>query len=42
MKTEVDSAEIDELLKLLAEAPRRIAAATKGLAEDRLYMRTEE
>lgn len=42
MKTEVNSAEIEQFLKLLAEAPRRIASATKDLAEAQLYLRTEE
>jgi hypothetical protein len=42
MKTEVNPAEVEHFLKLLAEAPRQIAMATKGLAEARLYLRTEE
>jgi uncharacterized damage-inducible protein DinB len=42
MKTEVNSVEIEQFLKNLADAPRRIAAATKGLAEARLYVRTGE
>src|SRR5688572_31075970 len=41
MKTEVNAAEVEQFLQLLAEAPRRIAAATKGIAETRLYLRTE-
>lgn len=41
MKTEVNSAEIEQFLKLLAEAPRRIAAAKDGVAESRLYERTD-
>src|SRR5688572_1000911 len=41
MKTEVNAAEVEQFLQLLAEAPRRIAAATKGLLESRLYLRTE-
>jgi hypothetical protein len=39
---EVSRAEIEQFRQLLAEAPRRIAAATKELAETRLYLRTEE
>lgn len=41
MKTEVNSAELEQFLELLREAPRRIAAATDGVAESRLYLRTE-
>jgi len=37
-----NSAEIDQFLKLLAEAPRRIAVATKGHLESRLNIRTEK
>jgi uncharacterized damage-inducible protein DinB len=39
---EINPAEIEQFLKLLADAPRRIAAATKGLPEAQLYLRTEE
>jgi hypothetical protein len=42
VRTEVTSAEIEQFLKLLVEAPRRIATATKGLAEAQFYLRTEE
>ena len=42
MKMEVNSAEIEQFLELLREAPRRIAAATGGVAESRLYLRTRE
>jgi uncharacterized damage-inducible protein DinB len=42
MKTDVNSVEIEQFLKLLADAPRRIAAATKGLPEAQLYLRTQE
>ena len=39
---DINSTEIKQFLSLLAEAPRRIADATKGLAESRLYLRTKE
>ena len=42
MNTEVNSAEIERFLELLRSAPRRIAAATDGVAEARLYLRTED
>jgi hypothetical protein len=42
VKLEINSAEIEQFLKLLAEAPRCIATATKDLAEVRLYLRTKE
>jgi hypothetical protein len=41
MKTEVNSAEVEQFLELLREAPRRIAAAAGRVAEARLYLRTE-
>jgi DinB superfamily len=41
MTTEIHSTEITHFLELLAEAPRRIAVATKGLLEPRLTLRTE-
>jgi uncharacterized damage-inducible protein DinB len=37
---EINSAEIERFLELLAEAPRRIASVTKGLTEARLTLRT--
>ncbi len=42
MTTEIHSTEIAHFLESLAEAPRRIAVATKGLPEARLTLRTEE
>jgi len=40
-KIEIHSIAIEHVLELLAEAPRRIALATKGLTETRLSLRTE-
>src|SRR5688500_4951446 len=40
-RIEANAADIKIFLELLADAPRRIAAATKGLLESRLYLRTE-
>jgi hypothetical protein len=42
MKTEANSAQIEQFLELLRQAPQRIAAATDGVAESRLYLRTDE
>jgi hypothetical protein len=42
MKPEVNSAEIEQFLGLLREAPRRIAAATNAVTESQLYLRTED
>ena len=42
MSTEIHSTEIVHFLEYLAEAPRRIAVATKGLPKPRLTLRTEE
>ena len=39
---EINPAEIDQFLKLLAEAPRRIENVTKGLSQARLNLRTQE
>lgn len=41
MGAEVNSTEIEHFIELLAEAPRRIAVATKSLTEARLTLRTE-
>ncbi|MCM3871911.1 MAG: DinB family protein [Pyrinomonadaceae bacterium] len=38
----VDPAEIENVLKLLAETPRRIASASKGLESNRLHSRPDE
>ena len=38
----VAPAEIETLLKLLAQTPRRLAAASKGLEDTRLYFRPDE
>ena len=42
MTTEIHSVEIAHFLEHLAEAPQRIAVATKGLPELRLTLRTEQ
>jgi DinB family protein len=42
MTTEIHSTDIAHFLEHLAEAPRRIAVATKGLPEPRLTLRTQE
>jgi uncharacterized damage-inducible protein DinB len=42
MKTEANSAQIEQFLELLRQAPQRIAAATDGVAKSRLYLRTDE
>jgi len=39
--TEINSTEIARFLETLAEAPSRIAVATKGIPETRLTLRTE-
>jgi len=39
---EINPAEIDRFLTLLAEAPRRIENATHGLSQARLNLRTQE
>lgn len=39
---EIDSAGVEHFLKQLAEAPRRISGATRGISETRLTQRTQD
>jgi uncharacterized damage-inducible protein DinB len=38
----VTTAEIDEILRLLAETPRRVAAATKAMSDDQLHLKPDQ